>query len=68
MFSMLGFVIATPDLRLWVAVLFGISAELGEVSLESLGGINPIDIVVFALAATTVAGAGQASQAVNGSC
>jgi hypothetical protein len=37
-------------------VLFEINAQLGEMSLESLSGINPIDIVVLALAATTYAG------------
>jgi hypothetical protein len=54
--GILGLIIATPALRPWLAVLSGINAELGEMSLESLNGINPIDIVVLALAATTFAG------------
>ena len=50
-------------LRPRLGVLFGSKAELGEMSLESLSGINTTDIVVFALAATTfarlLAGAGR---------
>jgi hypothetical protein len=55
-FGILGLVVATPVLRLWLASLFGINAELGAMSLESLSGIRLIDIVVLALAALTFAG------------
>jgi hypothetical protein len=53
---MLGPLIVAPVLPPWFAVLFGINAELDEMSLGSLSSFNPVDIVVLPSSATTFAG------------
>lgn len=51
-----GLAIGSTGLRLWLAVLFGINAGLGGVSLESLRAINPVDITVLVLTGVTFIG------------
>lgn len=51
-----GLATGTPAVRPWLAVLFGIDAGMGGVSLGSLGGIDPIDVVVLVLAGVAFAG------------
>jgi hypothetical protein len=48
--------VASPVLKPWLAVLFGINAALAGMSLDSLSVINAIDIIVLALAAIAFAG------------
>jgi hypothetical protein len=54
--GIVGLIVESPVLRPWLAVLFGINAALGGLSLEALSAINAIDIVVLALAAIVFAG------------
>lgn len=54
--GMVGLVAAARPLRPWLAVLFGINAGVGSVSMASLRVVNAIDVAVLALAALTFMG------------
>lgn len=51
-----GLATASEALRPWLAVLFGIDAGVGGVSMGSLGVVNPIDIAVLVLSGAAFAG------------
>jgi hypothetical protein len=54
--GIVGLIVASSALQPWLAVLFGINAAIHGLSLDALGVINAIDIVVLALAAIAFAG------------
>jgi hypothetical protein len=58
--GIVGLIVASPDLRPWLVVLFGINAALGGMTLDALGVISAIDIVVLALAAIALPASGLA--------
>ena len=45
-----GLLLGAPIARPWLAVLLGINAGLGRVSLDTLEAVHPIDIAVLLLA------------------
>lgn len=51
-----GFAARFRRLRPWLAVLFGINAGWGDVSRDTLRGINPIDVLLLLLAGVTFIG------------
>ncbi|HEX9865947.1 MAG TPA: hypothetical protein VGC03_13360 [Acidimicrobiia bacterium] len=54
--GIVGLIVASSVLRPWLAVLFGINAAMGGLSLDALSDTNAIDIVVLALSAIAFAG------------
>jgi hypothetical protein len=54
----IGLVIGLSGIRPWLAVLLGINSGFGGVTLESLRGINPIDIALLVLAGFAFRGCG----------
>ncbi len=54
--GIVGLAIGSPSLRPWLAVLFGINAAVGAVSLGTLRAANPVDIAVLVLTAVTFIG------------
>jgi len=54
--GIVGIAAGPSGLRPWLAVLFGIDAGMGGVSMESLRAILPVDIMLLVLTATTFVG------------
>jgi hypothetical protein len=54
--GIVGLAMRMPVLRSWLAVLFGINAGSGDVSLESLRVVAPVDLTLLALAGVAFSG------------
>ncbi|MGW9630999.1 hypothetical protein ACWGST_09870 [Agromyces sp. NPDC055520] len=54
--GIIGLAFGVPGVRPWLAVLFGINGGVGGVELVSLGFVNPVDVVMLALAGLAFSG------------